>query len=84
MTTDLDTLWRTVVGIVGDIRQRSPDLEPRHAMYLPHAQWPSTDPNRRESLASLMKRADRAMYDVKHGGKSGLAIAPDTPAEDAA
>lgn len=43
-----------------------------------------TDPNRRESLESLMKRADKAMYEVKHGGKSGLAVAPDSREENAA
>ncbi len=43
-----------------------------------------TDPNRRETLAALMKRADKAMYKVKHGGKSGLAIAPACREEDAA
>ncbi len=43
-----------------------------------------TDPNRRETLAALMKRADKAMYEVKHGGKSGLAIAPACREEDAA
>ena len=43
-----------------------------------------TDPNRRETLDALMKRADKAMYEVKHGGKSGLAIAPACRKEDAA
>ena len=42
MTTDIDTIWRTVVGVVGDVRQRGLDDEIRTAMYLPHAQFPST------------------------------------------
>ncbi|MCG8468238.1 MAG: FtsX-like permease family protein, partial [Gemmatimonadetes bacterium] len=56
MTTDLDTLWRTVVGIVGDIRQTAPELEPRHAMYLPHAQFPSSDPDGRVGQLNLVVR----------------------------
>lgn len=42
MTTNIDTLWRTVVGIVGDVRQTSLEEEPRPTMYLPHSQFPST------------------------------------------
>jgi putative ABC transport system permease protein len=42
MTTNIDTLWRTVVGIVGDVHQVALNTEPREAMYLPHAQFPST------------------------------------------
>ena len=56
MTTDLDTLWRTVVGIVGDVRQTALDAEPRPTMYLPHAQFPSTDSTARFGLMSLVVR----------------------------
>lgn len=72
---------RTLVRAASQLKQFSPSGGPALGFSVGLA---TTDPNRRESLASLMKRADRAMYDVKHGGKSGLAIAPDTPAEDAA
>jgi len=56
MTTDLDTLWRTVVGIVGDVRQTSLDTEPRPTMYLPHAQFPNSDPTTRFGLLTLVLR----------------------------
>lgn len=56
MTTDLDTLWRTVVGIVGDVRQTSPEIEPRPAMYLPHAQFPNSDASQNISQLSMVVR----------------------------
>lgn len=56
MTTDLDTLWRTVVGIVGDVRQTSLDAEPRPTMYLPHSQFPNTDPDQRFGFMTLVLR----------------------------
>jgi len=42
MTTDIDTIWRTVVGVVGDVKQASLDEDIPTAMYLPHSQFPST------------------------------------------
>lgn len=39
------------------------------------------DPSHPETLDSLVSRADRAMYAVKHRGKSGVLLAPPPPAE---
>ena len=50
-----DTLWRTVIGIVGDVRQRGLDAEVRPELYLPHAQFPTAAGN-----------ALRQMYVVVH------------------
>ena len=37
----MDSIWRTVVGVVGDVRHRRPPLPPRPEMYLPYAQFPA-------------------------------------------
>jgi hypothetical protein len=38
-----DAPWFTVVGVVGDVRQRSLAGEPEDAVYVPTAQWPYPD-----------------------------------------
>lgn len=35
-----DEPWRTVVGVVGDVKQYGPDKPSGMALYLPHAQYP--------------------------------------------
>lgn len=42
LTTDVDTVWRTVVGVAGDVHYRSLDREPEPVMYLPQGQFPAT------------------------------------------
>jgi len=35
-----DEPWRTIVGVVGDVKQYGPDKPTTMALYLPHAQYP--------------------------------------------
>jgi putative ABC transport system permease protein len=37
-----DSVYRTVIGIVGDVRHRGLDADARPEMYLPHAQFPGS------------------------------------------
>jgi len=60
MSTNIDTLWRTVVGIAADVHQTSLSDAPRPAMYLPHAQFPSTTEDWVMSQLNLVVRTHRA------------------------
>jgi putative ABC transport system permease protein len=52
-----DTLTRTVVGVVADVRHKGLDAETKTQMYLPHTQFPSTDTSFAINRMSLVVRA---------------------------
>ena len=41
LSSNVDTLWRRVIGIVGDVRSRGLEAEARQEFYFPHAQYPT-------------------------------------------
>ncbi len=49
-----DSLYRTVIGVVADVRQNTLDAEPRAQLYLPHAQFPATPPDSVNGVARGM------------------------------
>jgi predicted permease len=52
-----DSLPRTIVGIVADVKHRGLDAEAKTQMYLPHAQFPRTGPTPLIGRMSLVVRA---------------------------
>ena len=52
-----DTLLRTIVGVVADVKHKGLDAETKTQMYLPHAQFPSTDSTFPINRMSLVVKA---------------------------
>ena len=52
---DVDSVWRTVVGIVGDVRHRGLTATPRPEMYLPHAQFPAGTGTAQRTLRIVLR-----------------------------
>jgi putative ABC transport system permease protein len=50
-----DSVYRTVVGIVGDVRHRGLSAEPRPEMYLPHQQFPAGTGTATRSLSLVVR-----------------------------
>jgi len=57
LSTDLDPVWREVVGIVGDIRSRGLEQELRPEFYFPHAQFPAAPTSNAFGTMSLVARS---------------------------
>ncbi len=74
-----DSVWRTIVGIVGDVRHRGLDAEARPEIYLPHAQFPAGTGTAMRSLRVVM-RTDGDPEGATATLRSTLAaIDPDVP-----
>ena len=52
-----DSVWRTVVGIVGDVRHRGLSAAPRPEMYLPAAQFPAGTGTPTRSMYLVLRAA---------------------------
>jgi putative ABC transport system permease protein len=53
----IDSVWRTVVGIVGDVRHRGLDAAARPEIYLPQAQYPAGTGNAPRTLYLAIRTA---------------------------
>ena len=74
-----DSVWRTIVGIVGDVRHRGLDAEARPEIYLPHAQFPAGTGTAMRSLRVVL-RTDGEAEGATGALRAALAaIDPDIP-----
>lgn len=60
LSSSVDTVWRRVVGIVGDVRSRGLEAEPRQEFYFPHAQYPASPTDNAISSMSFVLDAPGA------------------------
>jgi putative ABC transport system permease protein len=62
LSSNVDTVWRRVVGIVGDVRSRGLEVEPRQEFYFPHAQYPTgTGSNAASTLSFVVQGSGDAL-----------------------
>jgi predicted permease len=74
-----DSVWRTVVGIVGDVRHRGLDHDFQPEMYLPHAQFPAGSGTALRSL-HIVLRSERDPVLLATAVRSAVAgLDPDIP-----
>jgi putative ABC transport system permease protein len=74
-----DSVWRTVVGIVGDVRHRGLTASPRPEMFLPYAQFPAGTGNAPSSMYVVLRAAgDPSALATALGAAVG-ALDPDVP-----
>ena len=56
LSTNIDTVWRRVVGVVGDVRSRGLEAETRQEFYFPHAQYPANPASNATASLSFVVR----------------------------
>jgi putative ABC transport system permease protein len=76
---DADSVWRTVVGIVGDVRHRGLTASPRPEMFLPYAQFPAGTGNAPPSMHVVLRAAADPSALVTALGAAVAALDPDVP-----
>jgi putative ABC transport system permease protein len=76
---DADSVWRTVVGIVGDVRHRGLTESPRPEMFLPYAQFPAGTGNAPPSMHVVLRAAGDASALATALGAAVTALDPDVP-----
>jgi putative ABC transport system permease protein len=76
---DADSVWRTVVGIVGDVRHRGLTESPRPEMFLPYAQFPAGTGPAPPSMYVVLRAAGDPSALSTALGAAVAAIDPDVP-----
>ena len=74
-----DSVWRTVIGVAGDVRHRGLDVEPQPEIYLPHAQFPAGTGTALRTLR-LVLRSERDPVALTSAVRAAVAsLDPDLP-----
>jgi hypothetical protein len=76
---DIDSVWRTVVGVVGDVKHRGLDAEARPEMYMPEQQWPAGTGTAPRSLYLAIRTAGDPSLLAGPLRATLAAIDPDVP-----
>jgi predicted permease len=80
LSSNVDTVWRRVVGIVGDVRSRGLEAEPRQEFYFPHAQYPTSPRENAMATLSLVVDAPGASLGLVSAVRAAVArIHPGVP-----
>ena len=74
-----DSVWRTVVAIVGDVRHRGLTASPRPEMFLPYAQFPAGTGTTPPSMHVVLRAAGDPSALSTALGAAVAAIDPDVP-----
>jgi putative ABC transport system permease protein len=74
-----DSVWRTVVGIVGDVRHRGLSAAPRPEMFLPYAQFPAGTGNAPPAMYVVLRAAGDPDALSRSLGGAVTALDPDVP-----
>jgi putative ABC transport system permease protein len=74
-----DSVWRTVVGIVGDVRHRGLAASPRPEMFLPYAQFPAGTGTAPPSMHVVLRTAGDPSALANALGTAVAGIDPDVP-----
>ncbi len=83
-TTGADQPWRTIVGIVGDVRHRGLDTPPRTEIYIPYEQFLHFSAGVQARAMSLVVKTEQDPSRSVAGVRAALrAIDPDVPAAQA-
>jgi putative ABC transport system permease protein len=74
-----DSVWRTVVGIVGDVRHRGLTASPRPEMFLPYAQFPAGTGNAPPAMHVVLRAAGDPSALATALAAAVEAVDPDVP-----
>jgi putative ABC transport system permease protein len=74
-----DSVWRTVVGVVGDVRHRGLTASPRPEMFLPYAQFPAGTGTAPPSMHVVLRTQGDPAALASALGAAVAAIDPDVP-----